>query len=179
MIYVFLAEGFEEIEAITPIDIMRRGGLEVKTVGVTGKTVCGSHGIKVSADIGIDEVDIKNADLVFLPGGMPGTTNLMENKEVEKAVLYAAENGIYLAAICAAPMILGQLNILNGKKAVCFPGFEKYLTGSEIEKTEGVVCDGKVITAKGAGAAHKLGFKLVELLCGKEKAQELYSSMQY
>ena len=178
MIYVFLAKGFEEIEAITPVDIMRRAGLSVKTVGVTGDRVSGSHGIEITADIGLDDVDMSKAELVFLPGGMPGTTNLMENKKVEECILYAAENNIPIAAICAAPMILGELNLLNGKNAVCFPGFEEHLKGAVISDS-GVVADGKIITAKGAGAAHKLGFKLVEILKNKETADELFSSMQY
>lgn len=178
MIYVFLAEGFEEIEAIAPIDIMRRAELEVKTVGVTGKTVCGAHGIEIKADISLDEVNINNADLIFLPGGMPGTTNLMENKTVIDLILKANDKNILISAICAAPMILGRLNLLNGRKAVCFPGFEEHLLGADV-LDESVAQDSNIITAKGAGAAHKLGFKLVEILKDKKTADELYFGMQY
>lgn len=178
MVYVFLANGFEEIEAIAPIDIMRRASLEVKTVGVTGNTVCGAHGIEVGADITLSEVDIDSADLIFLPGGMPGTTNLMENKAVEDIILKAYDKKVLIAAICAAPMILGRLNLLNGRKAVCFPGFEKHLICADV-LADSVAVDANIITAKGAGAAHKLGFKLVELLKDKKTADELHSSMQY
>ena len=178
MVYVFLANGFEEIEAIAPIDILRRAAIEVKTVGVSGEYVTGAHGITVKADISLDEVDINNAGLIFLPGGMPGTTNLMENKTVEKIILDANDKGIYISAICAAPMILGKLNLLNGRKAVCYPGFEEHLLGAEILNTP-VAEDGNIITAKGAGAAHLLGFKLTSLLKDQKTADTLYSQMQY
>ena len=178
MIYVFLADGFEEIEALAPVDFLLRAGIEVKTVGVTGKTVCGSHGIEIKSDISLDEVNIDNADLIFLPGGMPGTTNLMENKTVEDIILKAYDKKVLISAICAAPMILGRLNLLNGRKAVCYPGFEKHLICADVVN-DPVALDSNIITAKGAGAAHKLGFKLVELLKDKKTADELYSGMQY
>lgn len=178
MVYVFLANGFEEIEAIAPIDILRRAGIEVKTVGVTGSLVTGAHEITVKADISLDEVDLSGAELIFLPGGMPGTTNLMENKDLEKIILDANDKGIYISAICAAPMILGRLNLLNGRKAVAFPGFEEHLIGADVQITP-IAKDGNIITAKGAGAAHLLGFKLTELLVNKETADKLYSGMQY
>lgn len=178
MIYAFLADGFEEIEAITPIDILRRSGLCVKTVGVTGPVVCGAHDICVRADITMNEVDITEAELLFLPGGMPGTVNLQNCKELEKLILEANEKKIYIAAICAAPMILGELELLCGKKATCFPGFEEHLIGAEAEGESVVVAD-NIITARGAGCASKLGFRLVELLKDKASAEELYRAMQY
>ncbi len=178
MVYVFLADGFEEIEAIAPIDILRRANIDVKTVGVSGSYVTGAHEITLKADISLGEVDITKAELIFLPGGMPGTTNLMENKTVEKIILDANDKGIYISAICAAPMILGRLNLLNGRKAVAFPGFEKHLIGADVQNTP-VAEDGNIITAKGAGAAHTLGFKLACLLKDKATADKLYSQMQY
>lgn len=178
MIYTFLADGFEEIEAITPVDILKRAGFEVETVGITGKSVTGAHGICINTDIDISKVNLSETELLFLPGGMPGTTNLQNSKELEQLILDADKKGIYIAAICAAPLILGSLNILNGKKATCFPGFENYLIGSKLS-ADSVVCDKNIITAKGAGAAHKLGFTLVSLLKNESDAKELALSMQY
>ncbi len=178
MVYVFLADGFEEIEAIAPIDIMRRAGICVKTVGVTGKTVTGAHEIEISSDISLNEVSLDKASLLFLPGGMPGTTNLLENEKVKELIISANEKGIYISAICAAPMILGKLGLLKGKNATCFPGFEEYLEGANA-KNDKVVFDGNIITSRGAGTAHLLGFKFVEILKEKQMADELSSAMQY
>lgn len=178
MIYVFLANGFEEIEALTPVDILRRSGLQVKTVGVTGSAVCGAHNILVNADICLDDVNIDDADMFFLPGGMPGTLNLQKCKELEKLIINANAKGIYIAAICAAPMILGELGLLDGKKAICFPGFEKHLKGAYVTDSS-VVIDKNFITSKGAGTAAALGFKMIEILKDKTSADELFASMQY
>ncbi len=177
MIYVLLADGFEEIEAIEPIDIMRRAGLEVKTVGVMGKQVTGAHGIKVEADILIDEVDLSAMELLMLPGGM-GYVNLENSKEVKALADFAIKNEIYLSAICASPSILGKWGYLKGKKATCFPGFEKFLQGAEVVADK-AVCDGKFITGKGAGAAADFGFLIVEKLLDRKKADEIRCSMQY
>ncbi len=178
MIYVFLADGFEEIEALTPVDILRRSGFMVKTVGVTGAEILGAHDICVKADISLAEVDINEAELLFLPGGMPGTTNLQASAELEKLILEANERNIYIAAICAAPMILGELKLLCGKEATCFPGFEEHLIGSRLSG-EAVVVAKNIITSRGAGTASTLAFKMVEILKGKEAADELYKTMQY
>ena len=175
MIYIFLAEGFEETEMIFPLDLMRRAGLEVKTVSVTkDRIVTGSHGIAVKADTTVyfDDYDITKAELFMLPGGMPGSLNLEASDEVQKAIAYALENGKYLAAICAAPMVLGKAGALKGKKAVCYPGFEKHLLGA-INTSDRCVTDGKVITAIGCGAAMELGFAIVAELCGKETAESI------
>lgn len=148
MIYVFLANGFEEIEALAPVDILRRAELEVKTVGVGGKTITGSHGITVTADIEEKDVTTDDMELMILPGGMPGTLNLEKSPIVTTCAEYCAKNDIYLAAICAAPSVLGHLGLLNGKEAICFPGFEGELKGATI--SENPVCvDGKIVTAKG------------------------------
>lgn len=178
MVYVFLADGFEEIEAIAPVDIMRRAGIDVKTVGVTGKTVTGAHGIEISSDLSLNDVSLYDANLLFLPGGMPGTTNLLENDELKELIIAANENGILVSAICAAPMILGKLGLLKGKSATCFPGFEQYLEGANVTNDK-VVFDGNIITSRGAGTAHLLGFKFVEILKDKKTADELSSAMQY
>jgi len=177
MIYMLLADGFEEIEALEPLDILRRAEIEVKTAGLKNKEVVGAHRIKVIADIEIDEVDVNNMDLLFLPGGM-GYKNLDSSEKVHYLIDYAASKDIYIASICAAPSIIGKKNLLNGKKATCFPGFEEFLLGSTV-KTDKVVVDGKFITAKGAGAAADLGFKIVDILKGEETAKTLRGAMQY
>lgn len=176
MIYVFLAEGFEEVEALAPVDILRRAGFEVKTVGVTGKSVSGSHGIKVETDVLPNELDTNNLQAVILPGGMPGTLNLKADETVKEYITYAADNNILIGAICAAPSILGSMGLLNGKKAVCFPGFEKELSGAEIQNLS-AVSDGNIVTAKGAGAALDFGFKLLEVLTDKQTAETLSENM--
>ena len=177
MIYMFLANGFEETEALAPLDLLIRAGADIKTVavGCDGKSVVGAHGIKVEADIGEDEAVYENIDMVILPGGMPGATNLDESDTVEKMLAYASDNGAYLAAICAAPMILGKRGHLVGKRATCYPGFEEYLLGA-LTTPEKVVRDGKVITAVGMGAALEFGLVLIEALFGKEAAEKIKTS---
>ena len=161
MVYMFLANGFEETEAIGCLDVLRRAEIDVKTVGIGGKQITGSHGVTVIADIEADAVDCDKMEGVILPGGMPGTTNLQADKDVISAVKYCAENNKLIAAICAAPMILGELGILRGKMAVCYPGFEKHLEGAIIEDTF-VAIDGNVITGKGAGASMLFGARIAD-----------------
>lgn len=179
MVYVLLADGFEEIEAITPIDIMCRADIEVKTVSIkSDSAVIGAHGIPVAADMIISDIDdINDMDLLMLPGGA-GYELLNSSEEAHKLIDFAVENDIYVAAICAAPSILGRKGLLNGKRATCFPGFEKYLTGAEITG-EKVTVDGKFITGKGAGAAAEFGFVICEILKNKEVSVSLRNAMQY
>lgn len=178
MLYMFFAEGFEEVEAIAALDVIRRGGLDIKSVGVGSKTVTGSHGIPVVCDITADDItDFADVDGVILPGGMPGTLNLFGDSAVNKAVDYCAENGLLLAAICAAPLILGRKNLLVGIESVCFPGFEDELKGAEISK-DYVCTSGNVITAKGMGSAVNFGVAIVAYFKGAEFASELKSGLQ-
>lgn len=173
MIYVFLAEGFEEIEALTPVDILRRAGLEVTTVAVgESKTVKGSHGIEVVADITENELSDDVAQAIILPGGMPGTVNLEESVKVIEALGRAIMNDSLVCAICAAPSILGISGFLKGKKATCYPGFEEYLDDA-IFTNERVVRDGNIITSKGMGCAAEFALCIVEALVSKEKADEI------
>lgn len=179
MIYVFLADGFEECEALVPVDILRRGGYEVKTVGIGGKTVTGAHKIPVVCDITESETETDGLQMIILPGGMPGTLNLEKSGRVQGFIDYAAEKGLFIGAICAAPLILGHKGLLKGKKATCFPGFEKELSGAEF-LDEPVVTDGKITTAYGAGAAFDFGFRLLSQLDGDpESADALRKSMKY
>ena len=181
MVYMFLAEGFEEVEALCPLDLLRRAGVKVMTVGVGGKVIRGSHGIEVIADVTTYEADkllLKNpADMVILPGGMPGTLNLQANEVVQHFIAEAVRGGKYLAAICAAPLILGELGLLCGKEAICYPGFEDKLVGAKISERS-VVTDGCFITAKGMGVALEFGLALVRALVSDEKACELRAAVQ-
>ena len=179
MVYVFLADGFEEIEALTPVDLLRRAGVEVKTVSIypDRKNVTGARAIEVKADITIDGVDTGMADIIVLPGGMPGSKNLDESRIVDSALRAASRKGAYLAAICAAPMVLGKRGYLEGKRAVCFPGFEEYLTGATIDKENTVVRDGNIVTAKGMGAAFDFGLELVRCFKDDETAEKIRNSV--
>jgi len=180
MIYVFLADGFEECEALVPIDILRRAGLEVITVGIGSDVIKGSHGIKVTCDTTDNKIhdSTEFLEAVILPGGMPGTVNLEKSETVQKNLKLAFDNNILIGAICAAPSILGHNGMLKGKKATCFTGFEAELTGAIISNLP-VVTDGNVITAYGAGAAFPFGFALLEALKGPDKAKELKAQMRY
>lgn len=178
MIYVLMTNGVEEVEAITPIDIMRRAELNVATVAVADSlTVTGSHNIPVTCDIMLDKVDTTDMEALILPGG-PGHINLDQNSEVQRLIDFAAENGILIGAICASPSIIGKKGLLKGRKATAFPGFEEFLIGADVTG-EKAVKDGNFITAKGAGASAEFGFLLTETLADKETAENLKRSMQY
>ena len=178
MVYCFLADGFEEVEAIAPVDMLRRAGVEVKTVGVTGEIISSSHNIKVVPDIALSEVILdEKLEAVILPGGLPGATNLEESAEVQKAIDFANVNDKYICAICAAPQILGHKGILKGKEAIAYPGFETELVGAKISD-EYVVLDGNIITAKGAGVATEFGLKIVSALVGEDTAEKIGKAIQ-
>lgn len=178
MVYCFLAEGFEELEAIAPIDILKRADVNVVTVGVTGKTVSGSHGIPFVADICIDELTLTDElEGIILPGGLPGAVNLENSSDVQRAIDFAVEQGAYVCAICAAPQILGHRKLLVNRQAIAYPGFEGELYGAVISKKH-VVRDGKFITAKGAGVAVGFGLEIVSALKGDELAGKIKSAIQ-
>ncbi len=178
MFYIFFADGFEEVEAIATLDVIRRAKIEIESVGVGSKNITGSHGITVICDKTVDEISVSDSlEGVILPGGMPGTTNLLENEKVESFIDYCNDKNLFICAICAAPMILGRKGLLNGKKAVCFPGFEDELSGAEISD-EYVCVDGKIITAKGMGSAVKFGLAIVGEVIDKETSRKLESTLQ-
>ena len=178
MFYVFLADGFEETEAIAPIDILRRAGIHVCTVGVGGNVIRGSHNIYVNADINLENFEFNEGiEGVILPGGMPGVKNLYAEERVLEAVRRCHDSDLYVCAICAAPMIPGKLGILRGKKATCFPGFEGDLEGAYVTGDH-VAVDGKTVTAKGAGCALEFGFAIVEAVRGKKAAENVAVAMQ-
>lgn len=177
MFYMFLADGFEETEALATLDVMRRAGLNVQTVGVTGDFVTGSHNIIVKSDIDFDKISMADVEGAVLPGGMPGTTNLESDSRVIDCVKYCFDNNKIVAAICAAPSILGHLGMLKGKKATCFPGFESSLEGAEHTGAH-AEADGNVITGKGAGCAIEFGYEIVKKAVSKEIADKVISDMQ-
>lgn len=177
MVYVFLADGFEIIEALAPVDMLTRAKIDVKTVGVTGKLVTSSCGVQVNCDIEISEFDYYGVEAVILPGGMPGTLNLENNATIQQIIDNANNTNTLICAICAAPSILGHKGLLDGKEAICFPGFEDALEGATISD-DYVVCDGNIITAKGAGVCIDFGLEIVKRLKNEELANEIRSSIQ-
>ncbi len=178
MILVYFAEGFEELEALAPVDVLRRGGFKVLTVGVGTKKIKGAHGVEIICDMVDTEVADYQPQAVILPGGMPGTLNLKSSKEVCDMVKSTYNRGDIVAAICAAPSVLGALGILNQKKATCFPGFEHELIGAHLSD-EHVCVDQNVVTAKGAGVALEFAFVLLDILFGDSTAgKKMGDSMQ-
>lgn len=176
---VLLADGFEEIEALTVVDILRRASVYVDTVSITDEyKVRGAHGINVQTEDLFDEVNFVEFDMIVLPGGMPGTTNLDEHPGVKRVVEDYATSGKYVAAICAAPSILGGMGLLKGKRAACYPSVEDKLSGAVISRLP-VVQDGNIITSRGMGTAIDFALKLTEILFDREKAVELAASIIY
>ncbi len=177
MVYLFLADGFEIIEALTPVDMLRRAKLEVKTVGVTGKNVCSSCGVEVTADITVDEFEYNNVDAIILPGGMPGTLNLENNDIVQSVIDKSVSNNTLICAICAAPSILGHKGLLKDKNATAFPGFEDSLDGAVLSDKY-VVKDGNFITARGAGVSVDFGLEIVKALTDEKTAAKIRKTIQ-
>lgn len=177
MIYVFLAQGFEEVEALAPIDLLRRCEKEVITVGVNDNIIVGSHNIPVVTDTVTQEVVLDDElEMIVLPGGMPGTINLENNPVVQQAIDYCMKNNKYIGAICAAPSILGHKGLLDGKDAVCFEGFESQLGNANILDAP-VAVDGNIITARGAGVAIQFALRLAEAVTSKERSDVLKASI--
>lgn len=177
MVYVFFAEGFEEVEAVAAVDLLRRANIETKTVGVGGISVRGAHGITVACDIAETEAVTDGLSMVVLPGGMPGTVNLERSETVQSMIDYAVERGKWVAAICAAPSILAHKGLLEGRWATCDPGFLGDLTGAKLSK-EHVCVDGKIITGRGMGVSVDFGLKLVEVLLGRGKSDAIKGKLQ-
>ncbi len=180
-VYVFLANGFEEVEALIPIDVLRRGGVDVVTVSIMGnsKTVTAAHNVQIVADAVMAECNFCDADLLFLPGGMPGASNLYEHEGVRQAVISQVQAGKKIAAICAAPaVVLAQLGVLDGKKTTCYPGFEKLLTKAHYT-ADLVTIDGNITTAEGPAAAFPLAYELLSQLVNKEVSEQIAEGMRF
>lgn len=177
-VMLHLADGFEEIEAVSVVDVLRRADIDVKTVSIMGrKNVVGAHDIEVVADFLFASVDYSTVDMIILPGGGPGTKRLGEHDGLKEQLLLAAENDKWIAAICAAPTILGKLGILNGKEAMCYPGRESDLRGARVNTTDSVVIDGKIITSRGPGTSLDFALAIVRMLKGAEQEGNLRKSM--
>ena len=180
MVYILLAPGFEEIEALAPADLMRRAGLEVALVSVNGTAqVAGSHSITVAADCTLDQVDPARCQLLMLPGGLGGVNGIKASPAALKLVETVHSQGVPVAAICAAPTVLGQLGLLQGRQAVCYPGMEDGLTGASVPAGERVVVDGTVITGQAVGSSLDFGLTLIETLLGRDKAEEVQQGVCY
>lgn len=178
MIYLFLADGFEEIEALVPIDILKRANIDIKTVGIGKSAITGTHNISINCDTTDSDLYLNDLQGIILPGGMPGALNLEKNKTVQQVIDYCYENRLLISAICAAPQILGHKGLLNGKNATCFPGFEKELIGANFINQK-VVSDGNFITACGAGAAFEFGFEILKYLTNESIAEDLKRQMKF
>ncbi|MBQ4105621.1 MAG: DJ-1/PfpI family protein [Clostridia bacterium] len=181
MLYCLVARGFEEIETVTTVDILRRAGIDVCTVGISkinSDMIVGAHNMTLVTDLKQKEVSTKNLEGIILPGGMPGTTNLEKSKTVGELVRYCAENDKYIFAICAAPQILGHMGLLKGKHATCYPGFEGELIGADYKEDASAVLDGKIVTGRGPGCTVDFAMLIVELLKGADVAEKLRDSMQ-
>lgn len=178
MVYLFLADGCEEVEALTTVDLLRRAEVEVQTVSIMGRrNIVSSHKIEIMADTTFEEIK-EEAEMLILPGGMPGTTNLAAHAGLDQIIREYAEQGRYLAAICAAPTVFGEKGLLTGKKATCYPGMEKGLTGANVSD-EKVVVDGNVITSRGLGTAIDFALTLVEILKDKTLADSIAEKIVY
>ena len=180
-VYVFLADGFEDVEALIPVDVLRRGGQDVVTVSVMddSQTVESAHGVTMIADTWIGDCDLTDADLLLLPGGMPGASNLYACEPLRQALVNQQEEGKMIAAICASPaVVLGQMGLLQGYRATCYPGFEQLLSGAEYR---GELCtvDGNIITGEGPAAAFPFAYALLAILQDEATAQQIADGMRY
>lgn len=173
MVYMFLGTGFEETEAIAPLDLLRRGGVEVKTVGLNGPVITGGHGIGVAADIQIADLDISDAEMVILPGGLGGVASIRACAPAMEAIRTVWEQGRFCAAICAGPTVLSDLGITDGKNATCYPGCEDGMGSAKLVSDAACIRDGNLITGTSAGCAIPFGLKLIEALRGADTAQRI------
>lgn len=179
MVYVFLATGFELVEALAPVDILRRAGAQVALVGVDGPTVAASNGVVVQADLALDAITYDGLEAVVLPGGLPGTLNLEKSPQVQSAIDWCVENGKLVGAICAAPSILAHKGLLQGREATAFPNFQADLTEGGARLSEKFVCqDGSFITGRGMGVSTQFGLALAAALVSPEEAQRVQASIQ-
>lgn len=179
MIYIHLAEGFEEVEALTAADVLRRAGCEAELVSVTGEIlVTGTHGIPVAADRLFEDADYADCEMIVLPGGLPGATNLLEHEGLKAQIRAFASEGKRLAAICAAPMILGAHRVIDGKRATIYPGMESHLSGA-VPSGETVTVDGNIITGQGPALAMEFALQLVEEVKGKRVRDEVAAGLLY
>lgn len=179
MVYIILGNGFEEIEAVAPLDILRRGGVDAVFAGVGAKKICGTHGIEINCDILSDDIELDKADMLVIPGGLGGVNSIKADSAVMAKIKSAHEQGTAVAAICAGPTVLYELGILNGVKATCYPGMEKEMPNAEIDISASVCRDGDIITGRGPGAALDFGFVLLRHLNGAEVEEKVKTGMVF
>ncbi|MCI2105350.1 MAG: DJ-1/PfpI family protein [Intestinimonas sp.] len=179
MVYLLLGNGFEEMEAIVTADLLRRAGAETALVGVDGLSVTGGHGIVVTADLALAQTDPDKMEMLVLPGGMGGVQSILENRTALLLIQRAWQQGCYLAALCAAPLILSHLGLLDRRRAVCYPGMEEQMGSAVMLKGKRVVVDGRIITGEGPGTSYDFGLKLVEVLKGAEIAARVRENVHY
>ncbi|MBP5570182.1 MAG: DJ-1/PfpI family protein [Prevotella sp.] len=178
-VYQFMADGFEDVEALIPVDVLRRGGVDIKTVSIMGRLeVESAHGVTIKADMLFEDADLEDADMLLLPGGMPGASNLDAHEGLKAALVKQAESGKKVGAICAAPFVLGKLGILKGKRATCYPGFEQYLEGATYTAALFTI-DGNIVTGEGPAAAFPYAYSILALLTTEETATEVATGMRY
>lgn len=173
MVYVLLGTGFEEMEALAPIDLLRRAGIDVLTVGINGKIVYGGHNVGFEADITLDEMDLTNLDMIVLPGGLGGVASIRASKAAMDAIAFAWENKKYVAAICAGPTVLADLHITDNKNATCYPDCEKQMGNANVVVNASAICDGNVITGTSAGCAIPFALELIRALKGQDTADTI------
>ena len=179
MVYIILGNGFEEIEAVAPYDVLKRGGVDVRYAGIGGKKVSGSHGIVINCETTVEDMGASAAELVVVPGGLGGVESILASEKALAGVKAAYDAGRKVAAICAGPLVLAKLGILEGVKAVCYPGMEEQMTGGAMTQESSTQVDGNIITGRGPGAAIDFGLRLLEELRGPETAREVASAMHY
>lgn len=179
MVAILLGKGFEEAEAVVPADLLRRAGVEVRLVGVGGRQITGSHGITITADLTLEELDRDQVELLMLPGGMGGVETLSGDVRAQALIQHCYNEGRWLAAICAAPTILANLGMLDRRRAVCYPGLEELMGSAVVQRGSTVVVDGHIVTGEGPGSAFPFGLKLVEILRGSEAAARLIHETHY
>ena len=179
MVYILLADGFEEMEALVPADLLRRAGIEVKLVGLDAPVITGSHGIAVTADLLLEQASAEEMDMLVLPGGMGGVESMQMDLFALAFIQKAYTLGRWLAAICAAPTLLAHLGLLDRRKAVCYPGLEDEMGSAVVLPHQEVVVDGRIVTARAAGCAYEFGFQLITLLAGQSKTEEVRHAIHY
>ena len=173
MVYMLLGTGFEETEAVAPLDLLRRAGVAVQTVGLNGKIIYGSHGIGIETDIEVGQMDLTDLTMIVIPGGLGGVASIRSCQEAMDALKFAADNGKFVGAICAGPTVLADLGITDGKNATCFPGCEDGMGSANIQENKAAVQDGKIITGTSAGCAIPFGLALIEALKGADMAEKI------
>lgn len=179
MVYIILGNGFEEIEAVAPMDILRRGGVDAAYASAGSAAVKGAHGIEICCDTFVSDISAENVDMLIIPGGLGGVKSIKASAEAMSLIKETYDRGLPLAAICAGPVILASLGILNGVKAVCYPGMEKQMAGADIDNSKKMVTDGRIITGRGPGTALDFGLEILKYLKGWETAREIASDMTY